>query len=230
MKHKSFFLLLGLLIFLFPAICFAAPVITLVYDPVNGAEMGLLKVTATYADGPQVAYWEDTQLTNPNNTDGQARKDDPVGSPYFILANGGDTYNTKWTIGNFYSSPITSLEILGYYINEQEQPVFTGIVFDILPDLNEPPSTLGSKQGCLEIDGYSYELIDPIYYLQDNTPTKTEDLYAGIRINFGDGLAPETSFEFSLDSDMATAVPIPGAYLLLGSGLLCLIGIKRRAR
>ncbi len=230
MKHKSFFLSLGVLIFLFPAICFASPVITSVYDPVNGAEMGLVKVTATYADNSvQFAYWEDMNLTDPNNTDGQARKDAPDGFPYFILSNGGDTYSTEWTIQNFYSSPITSLEILGYYVNEQEQPVFTGIVFDILSNLDEPPSTPGSERGRLLIDGYSYELIDPIYYLQGLTPTKTDDLYAGIRINLG-ALTQGASLNFSLDSDMATAVPIPSAYLLLGSGLLGLIGLKRRAR
>ncbi len=244
MKFKSFFLLVGALMFLFPALGFAAPVITSVKDPVIGADMGPLKVIATYADGSApYAYWQDGNPDDPGNEDGKAKAFNGTDGLYFKLSNGGDTYDVDWSLTNFHSSAMTSLTILGYYPESEGPDVFTGIVFDILnvetrswsaidpSDPSNPLSTPGSEEGKLVInEEYGYELLDRISYLQGGTPQLTDDLYAGIRINFNSGLAPDKAFNFSLDTDAATPVPIPGAYLLLGSGLLCLIGARKRAR
>ena len=162
---------------------------------------------------------------------GKAKNDD------FVLSQGGNTYfnglNTlsNWKMENKSGMYMTSFILEGFY-HEIEGQGFANIVFDVLKDEKYTP---GSELGYVDENPSSFSNpVTPIFSTIDGVTyrgTITKDLYASVMISFsGDGLAPDEDYRFYLDTDKVSAVPIPGAYLLLGSGLLCLIGIKRRAR
>lgn len=235
MKHKLIFLLAGLLLFLFSPSGFAAPYFDVynVDDSVNGGEMGGLKVTAIFEgyDLPFVAYWE--QDTEPIPLSSGAAKIEN----FFKLSQGGDTFLKKWTMINNSDTYLKSFTLEGFY-QEYEGELFANIVFDIR---NDSYCTEGSLLGLVNLNPVD-ENDNPLNDVTATpTPldvvtyrgTPTTDLYASVMISFsGNGLAPgdDNTFKFFLDTDKVSAVPIPGAYLLLGSGLLCLIGIKRKTR
>ena len=253
MKHKSFFLLLGALIVLIPAICVAAQItVGSVSDAVTGGDMDGLLVIAEYAD-PDVpliqAVWQhDTPSTGATSLSGSATGF--FGEiKAFELKQSLDTYDNPWALYNYYG-PMKSLTLIGSGI----EGLYPNIVFDLVNyDIPKDPqpdyepgfevSTPGSKRGNIQyIYGptinlalISHNLIDQVLYQGQSTPTPTPDLWSGIQIVFGTennlGFSEDVPvFAFELDTDRVSAVPIPAAYLLFGSGILCLIGIKRKTR
>jgi hypothetical protein len=203
-----------------------------VSDVVTGGDMGGLMVTAVYGDGTVVdEIWYPTA-----DRTGQAGS--PT-SPYFVLSQSDDTYDSAWALVNFYG-PMRSLTLKGNH-----DSFYPGIVFDLIDYPDDPysplftESTPGSERGKREYSSIypppasvAYETNDKVKYQGEDT----YDLWSEFKFIFGtDGVSSSylqvtttDPFVFYLDTDTVTVVPIPGAYLLMGSGLLCLIAIRRK--
>lgn len=203
MKHKSVILLAGLLLFLFSSTGFAAYEIDSVIDhEISGGEMGGLKVTAFFEDGTdETAYW----VEDPGPS-GYASVDSK-----FYLYQSQDTYSSPWSLSNTSDSTLTYLLLEGWNAS---------IVFDLIDGIEHTP---GSSFG--RIDDIAWRNTQDRVTLVGN-PNTYYDLYATIEV--GLNVAANSSRNFYLDTDKVQAVPIPGAFLLLGSGLICLVGIKRK--
>lgn len=230
MKYKFLLFFAGLL-FLFssPSGVAASYIVASITATVDGGDMDGLRATVFFADG--TSSTADWLADSPISTSGAAE------NALFSLSVTGNTYYTPWVLANFAGSPIRSLTLEGLY--DFPSP---GIVFDVIAS---PKLTEGSALGGYDMDlPYSSNedgLPDPVVdtfsysdevYLQGEPPPDPQDLFATATITFRDDgrLAPGGAFFFLLDTDKVEAVPIPGAYLLFGSGLLCLICIRRRVQ
>lgn len=238
MKHKLVFLLASLLLFLFSSSGFAAQYFDVynVEEAVTGGEMGGLKVTSWFQDfnGRSVsstAYWTQDFVLGVWMDSGRAENDDFVLSQNFDTFFNGSNTSNNWKMENTSGMYMTSFKLEGFY-QEYEGELFANIVFDILNDAFYTP---GSDLGYVHVNPPNFDNPVTAFFAElDGVTyrgTLTEDLYASVMISFsGSGLESGDSFKFYLDTDKVSAVPIPGAFLLLGSGLLCLVGIKRRSR
>lgn len=233
MKHKFILLLIGLLfLFLSPSGAAASYIVSSVTATVDGGDMEGLRATVLFDDGSSsTADW---LPDSPTSTSGAAE------NTVFSLSITGNTYYTPWLLENYAGSPNTS-NIVSMTLEGLYNFPYPRIVFDIVA---APQQTVGSQLGGYNMDlPYSsredglpdavmerFSYSDAVY-VQGEPPPPEQDLFATATVTFsGDGLAPGGTFFFLLDTDRVEAVPIPGAFLLLGSGLLCLIGIRRRAQ
>lgn len=240
MKQRFVLLLTGLFfLFCFPSGAAASYIVSSVTATVEGGDMEGLRVTVFFDDNSSSTI--DWLPDSPISTSGAAEDN------IFSLSNTGNTYYTPWLLELYgedagTGDPITK-NILAMTLEGLYNFPSPGIVFDVIAS---PKLTPGSAYGGYDMDlpysseeeGLSSGVVGNLsyseeVYLQGTTPPtpQDQDLYAKATITFsGNGLAPGGTFFFLLDTDKVEAVPIPGAYLLLGSGLLCLIGIKRRAQ
>lgn len=202
---------------------------------VKGNEMAGLRLTVQFSDGStSEAVWEDFA---PGSDYGFAQ------GTGFYVDQAGDTFGNAvselWYIYNDTSDKnILTLTLEGQW--EWDVANVT-VAFDLLGTRVFTP---GSEYGKINLAGDGANRIAASYRATNNIyfdGAETRDLYATLTIDFSDGaggagLTPYTddpttsSFAFYLDTDLVqgSIVPLPGGFLLLASGLLCLIGIRRR--
>jgi hypothetical protein len=151
------------------------------------------------------------------------------------LTESGDTFLNYWTVTNTSASPISEILIDTF-------PGYT--VFDTtFPDQNNNPQygTTNSEYGWTFAADSSYPSnfdISATYLdlvaLEGTAPVG--DLYRYLDIVFNNGiyLGEDNYLHFGADTDNVSfgdiPVPLPGTFLLLGSGLLGLVGFGWRRR
>jgi hypothetical protein len=72
---------------------------------------------------------------------------------------------------------------------------------------------------------YNY-IAESIYFTQPKQDSNTTNLFRNVRMTFEGGNGP--SFQLTSEPNYAQPVPLPGAVWLLGTGLIGLVGVRRR--
>ena len=206
--YKFFFvILLGLNISNAFAVTINAPIdqSVLTIQAVIDHEITAVDLTGmqVIVDGKSAAEWNGTSA----NGDGW-------GLNYF----GADTSGGIWRFTNNGSSVINTV-ILDAFGGDA--------VFDNIFGLS--PSTEGSFSGKFDYNGPAVvEFLGPVKLASSSAPIG--DLFRGIEFDFSGtgGLLQDESFSFVIDSDQFAPVPVPPALMLFFSGLLGLLGLKRK--
>lgn len=227
MKTRSFLGILSLFLLLFPAMAGAAMITAhTVTDTVMGSDMVGLKVTAQYYGGSTSSVAEFVvfdPLGSGNSSAGIASNSD------FSLMVTNDTYGNPWYLKNYSTNAMLSLTLEGNH-----STLFPGFVFDLIDGVDiTPGSSFGKHELSTSYTGLVTFIESEQVKYQNHPLSDYNDLWSRVTFEFGDGTDSNTGlqggdgYSFSLDTDSVTVVPIPGTVLLLGSGLLCLIGIRR---
>jgi hypothetical protein len=191
----------------------------------TGDLMAGMLVTATFEnDNSEQVTWEpDTSITGAGIASGTG----------WSLAESGDTFLENWTLQNTSASPISEIRIDPF-------PGYT--VFDTtFPDQNNNPQfgTTNSEYGwTFDVVNSSPANFDISATYRDavalDGTAPVGDLYRYLDIVFNNGiyLGEDDYIQFGADTDNVSfgnfiPTPLPGTFLLLGSGLLGLVGFRR---
>jgi hypothetical protein len=186
----------------------------------TGDLMAGMTVQAYFAGGgSETATWQSTGIGSGEAT--------PTGNEW-SLAESGDTFYNYWTLTNTSASPISEIRIDPF-------PGYT--VFDTT--FNGQNGTTNSEYGwTFSVNSSSPSNFDiTATYLDavalDGT-APVGDLYRYLDIVFNNGiyLGEDGYLQFGADTDNVSfgninPTPLPGTFLLLGSGLLGLVGLGR---
>ena len=189
-------------------------------EQTTGARMDGLLVTALFSSGgSQVLAWADTDLYS-----------GAVTGEGWSLTQSGNTHGSPWKL-NSSTVAITKLVI---------DAGAGDSVFDVAPWGS--PSTLGSSSGA------AFELKRPINQwdisilysdlITLGAKRPVGDLFRQLTIDFADDtlFGPGQTLEFIADTDSLSRpgdlmpIPLPAAAWLFASGLIGLIGVRRRQR
>lgn len=173
---------------------------------INGADMEGMNVTVTFGDNIETFVWGASSATQ-GGVSGSDWSLSQEGYTFGDVDGDGTVYGA-WTFTDNTNDGISKLEI---------SAVGTRTVFDTLAEPNGNGSGPGRSVfafiGEQEYLGFSVVYVDHFF----------DELYAGVVLSLDN---PGTSFQFFADTD--AIVPEPSILLIFASGLLGLVGIRRK--
>ncbi|TCV86727.1 VPLPA-CTERM sorting domain-containing protein [Sulfurirhabdus autotrophica] len=128
----------------------------------------------------------------------------------------GDTYVNEWSFTNTTGSKLTKLELDGTNGSTVFDTDFGGLV-------GTSNSSFGGDFWSVT-SGYTYSYANAVGI---GGAAPVGDIYHKLNVNFASGIAG--NWTFAQDTDTVSAVPVPAAVWLLGSGLLGMAGFARKS-
>ena len=177
----------------------------------SGDDMaGMLVRVDFVVGGPVNAVWAATGL-------GAGAAGGPFGSGNWSLSLSGDSFSNPWLLVNTTGVSIKSIWIDAFPGNT---------VFDIKSDSTYTPNSALGKANFTEPPQYATFKSAVAIAGDPNSPYG--DLYRYLKIDFDPLLSCDGRTQWYADTDTIAPVPLPGGILLLSSGLLSLLRLRRR--